>query len=133
MHSNVSLAKYCTCMNGIYCFEQMSLSVSPSEFEVIQANLNVELITPVLDDVGLLTPLDKVKLADKSEIPAVKLILKKAKQHSEGSKLFCNALQQTKADGGHRKILQVLSLPGKGTSVKTIDILNVQPRAVIRT
>ena len=98
----------------------MSLSVSPSEFEVVQANLNVELITPVLDDVGLLSLPDKVKLVNKSQKPAVKLILKKAKENSEGFKLFRYALEQTKADEGHCKILQILyhvedlSLQGKG-------------------
>ena len=107
-------------------FEQMTLSVSISEFEVIQANLNVELIIPALEDLGLLSLPDKVKLVNKSQKPAVKLILKKAKQHSEGSKLFRYALEQTKADEGHRKILQVLyhvedlSLQGKGISYRAI-------------
>lgn len=97
-----------------------ALSVSISEFEVIQANLNVELIIPVLEDLELLSLPDKVKLVNKSQKPAVKFILKKTRSHSEGSKLFHYALERTKADEGHQKILQVLynvedlSLQGKG-------------------
>lgn len=108
-------------MHNMWLFEQMSaLSVSISEFEVVQANLNVEVITPVLEELGLLSLPDRVKLVNKSQKPAVKLILKKAKHASEGSKLFRYALEQTKTEDGHRKILQVLyhvedlSLQGKG-------------------
>ena len=85
-----------------------SLSVSASQFEVIETNLNVELITPILGDLGLLSLSDRVKLSNKSQKPAVKLILKKAKQHPEGSKLFQSALVQTKVNDGHQKILEVL-------------------------
>ena len=90
-------------------YEQMSgLTVSISDFEVVQANLNVEQIIPVFEDLGLLSLPDKVKLINKSQKPAVKFILKKAKHHPEGSKLFRYALEQTKADEGHQIILQVL-------------------------
>ena len=85
-----------------------SLSISVSQFEVIEANLNIELITPVLENVGVLLPSDKEKLAGKLPKPGVKFILKKVKQHLEGSKLFCHCLKQTIPNEGHQKILQVL-------------------------
>jgi len=85
-----------------------SLSVSASQFEIIETNLNVELITPILEDLGLFSPSDTEKLSNKSQKPAVKLILKKVKQHPEGSKLFQSALEQTKINNGHQKILEVL-------------------------
>ena len=85
-----------------------SLSISSSEFEVIETHLNVELITPILENLGLLLPVDKEKLTRKPQKPAVKFILKKAKQHAEGSKLFRNSLEQTKTNEGHQKILRVL-------------------------
>ena len=86
----------------------MSLSISASQFEVIEKHLDVELLTPVLKDLGLLLPADIEKLAGKLKKPAVKFILKKAKQHSEGFKLFCDSLEQTKTNEGHQKILRAL-------------------------
>ena len=85
-----------------------SLAVSVSQFEVIETNLNIELIIPVLEDLGLLSSPDKEKLAQKSQKQAVKFILKKVKQQSESSQLFHDALEKTKANVGHQNILQVL-------------------------
>ena len=75
-----------------------SLAVSVSQFEVIETNLNVELIIPVLEDSGLLSSPDKEKLAQKSQKQAVKFILKKVKQQPESSKLFHDVLEKTKAN-----------------------------------
>ena len=85
-----------------------SLSISVSQFEVIEANLNIELIVPALENVGLLLSSDKEKLTGKLQKPGVKFILKKVKQHSEGSKLFRHCLEQTKTNEGHQKIFQTL-------------------------
>ena len=108
----------------------MSLPVVPSShFEVIEANLNVKLIIPVLEDVGLLSPSEKDKLASKSQKQAVKLILKNARQHSDGSKLFCYALEQTKADEKHRMILQLLeefNSQEKGTIYSCVNTLDTK-------
>ena len=85
-----------------------SLTVSASQFEVIETSLNIELIIPVLEDFGLLSSADKQKLAEKSQKQAVKFILKKVKQHPESSKLFRDVLEKTNKNAGHQKILQVL-------------------------
>ena len=85
-----------------------SLSVSASQFKVIEASLDIKLIIPVLEDLGLLSLSDKENLAEKSQKQAVKFILRHVRQHSEGLKLFHDVLEKTKANVGHQKVLQVL-------------------------
>jgi len=83
-------------------------TLTPLEFETVNTNLNVELIVPILFDVGVLTLQDRDKVASKSQKPAVKLILQRLKSYPDGDEEFQHALEKSREHYGHQIILSAL-------------------------
>ena len=82
------------------------------EFTVVNDNLDVDLIAPILLDLKLLSSQDNDKLVTKTRKAAIKLIINRAKEHADGAELLFSALERSKKHKGHQKILLVL-YPGK--------------------
>jgi len=87
-----------------------------SEFQVVSNNLDVDRIVPILLKLDLLSTQDHEKLVQKSGKPAVKIIINRAKEHEKGAELFQHALEESKEDEGHQKILSVLFPAGVSKS-----------------
>ena len=81
---------------------------------MVNDNLDVDLIAPILLNLKLLSSQDEEKLQSvtKTRKAAIKLIIKRAKEHADGAELFCDALEKSKKHKGHQKILSEL-YPGK--------------------
>ena len=88
-------------------------ALTVSEFTVVNDNLDVDLIAPILLDLKLLSSQDNDKLVNKTRKAAIKLIINRAREHSDGAKLFQSALEKLLEHKGHQKILSAL-YPGKG-------------------
>lgn len=82
--------------------------LSPSEFESVNENLNVEPIAQILFELGVLSLQDHVKVINLSQKSAVKFIVKRLKSHKSGNEKFQQALQKSKEHHGHQVILSVL-------------------------
>ena len=80
-------------------------------FQDILDNIDIKLITPFLTTSGIISADIQTELEKALKKPAVKLMLRKVRNHTNGNVLFKDCLTKTSESQGHQNLLSILYNP----------------------